>query len=344
MPAMIIGGGLSLLGGLMGSSSAKRAAREQAQAQMEAARIQQEAINKQINAQVTGTQAGLDVMSGQRMAGETALAALMSGLGLGPYQAQGTQQVGGGFLDKQGNAYTGETFTNDKGQTVDAQGNVLQTAPGFTIRGITQEQADAAASPYAGTFLEKFTYNDLTADPSYQFRLNEGRRNLEASLAARGNRLGSQSLKDITNYGQEAASQEYQSAFQRFQTEKQRQLQQLQAALGFTGATGQAAGSLQGAGQQIGQGYAQQGQVMGQGVSNAGNAMAGGIVGSTNALVGGLKGIGQSYLAGQTMNNQMDLFNQYMNRPSGGMTTTVPTGSNWDLLSGGLPKLGGTGP
>lgn len=61
---------------------------------------------------------------------------------------------------------------------------------------------------------EKFQFTQ--DDPSYQFRLMEGMKALERSGAARGIVSGGRPLKEITRYAQNAASQEYQSAFDRF--------------------------------------------------------------------------------------------------------------------------------
>lgn len=58
-------------------------------------------------------------------------------------------------------------------------------------------------------------YQQAMADPGYQFRLGEGRRNLEAGAAARGVLNSGGTLKDLLNYGQQAASQEYQNVFNR---------------------------------------------------------------------------------------------------------------------------------
>jgi hypothetical protein len=57
--------------------------------------------------------------------------------------------------------------------------------------------------------------SDVTLDPSYQFRVNEGQRALEHSAAARGTLRTSGTLQDIVDYGQEAASQEYGNIFKR---------------------------------------------------------------------------------------------------------------------------------
>jgi hypothetical protein len=326
----------------MGSSASRDAAEQQARAQLEAARLQAAAAERAIQFQQGASQAGLDLTQGQRRTSELGLAALMSGLGMGNYRA-GPQSSGGGFTDRQGNPYTGPTFTDANGQPVDADGNQLRALPTYDFGGPSQEEVDAAASPYAGTFLERFNYSDLTADPSYQFRLDQGRRNLEASLAARGNRLGSGALVDITNYGQQAASQEYQSAFQRFEQQKQAEFNRLMGAINPAAAPS-AAGQVVGSGNAMGNNVVGGGQAQGQGVANAGNAIAGGIVGSTNALVGGLSGFGNTMMANQQYNRQMDMFNQmYGNRGYGnlGSFTPTPAGNiNIGLLGGGVPNLG----
>lgn len=55
----------------------------------------------------------------------------------------------------------------------------------------------------------------LSKDPGYQFRLAQGRRAIEQGAAARGNLLGGGTLKGLTRYGQELASQEYGNAYNR---------------------------------------------------------------------------------------------------------------------------------
>lgn len=68
-----------------------------------------------------------------------------------------------------------------------------------------------------------FSYPDFKApsvadalnDPGYQFRTQEGQRQLEASAASKGVLNSGGTLKDITNYGQNAASQEYANVWNR---------------------------------------------------------------------------------------------------------------------------------
>lgn len=59
----------------------------------------------------------------------------------------------------------------------------------------------------------------ITRDPSYQFRLNQGQESVENSAAARGGALSGNALTAITDYGQQAASQEYGNEWNRFMQE-----------------------------------------------------------------------------------------------------------------------------
>lgn len=56
---------------------------------------------------------------------------------------------------------------------------------------------------------------DTTTDPSYLFRVKEGQDALERSASARGVLRTSGTLKDILDYGQNAASQEYGNIYNR---------------------------------------------------------------------------------------------------------------------------------
>jgi hypothetical protein len=60
------------------------------------------------------------------------------------------------------------------------------------------------------------SYTEAEQDPGYLFRVNEGRRALEQSAAGRGTLRTGGTLKDIVNYGQNAASQEYGNVFDRY--------------------------------------------------------------------------------------------------------------------------------
>lgn len=67
-----------------------------------------------------------------------------------------------------------------------------------------------------GEFNRNFTMADFEADPGYQFRMDEGKKALESSAAARGGALSGGALKAIARYGQDVASGEYGAAYNRY--------------------------------------------------------------------------------------------------------------------------------
>lgn len=89
---------------------------------------------------------------------------------------------------------------------------------------VPADRAPIAINPdYLAPWTKEFTFPnfqqptaaDLYRDPSYQFRLDQGRGMLENSAAARGVLNSGGTLWDILNYGQQAASQEYGSVWDR---------------------------------------------------------------------------------------------------------------------------------
>jgi hypothetical protein len=62
---------------------------------------------------------------------------------------------------------------------------------------------------------------DLQIDPGYAFRLQQGQEALTRAAAANGGVGGGGFAKDLNNYVQGSASQEYQNAFNRFETSTQ---------------------------------------------------------------------------------------------------------------------------
>jgi hypothetical protein len=129
-----------------------------------------------------------------------------------------------------------------------------------------------------GRYTKDFGMSDFTADPGYAFRLGEGLKSLDRQAAARGGLISGGALKAAQRYGQEMGSQEFQNAYNRYQTNRANQLQPLQ--------------SLMGAGQTAANTLTNAAGVMGQnqaaGLANAAQARASGYVGGANALTGGL--------------------------------------------------------
>lgn len=127
-----------------------------------------------------------------------------------------------------------------------------------------------------------FSMNDFEADPGYAFRLSEGNKALERSAASRGMMLSGSMFKGLQRYGQDMASQEYQNAFSRFQTNRSSRLNPL---MGLAGAGQQATNTLSGAAGQLGQN-------LGENAMGAGNARASGYVGSANAYTNAINQMG----------------------------------------------------
>ena len=75
----------------------------------------------------------------------------------------------------------------------------------------------AAGGEFGAVTPFDFQY-DPNADPSTVFRFNQGRKALERSAASRGGILSGEMLTNLTRFGQDMASQEYQNAFNRYTT------------------------------------------------------------------------------------------------------------------------------
>lgn len=58
--------------------------------------------------------------------------------------------------------------------------------------------------------------NDITSDPSYKWRLQQGQESLDNTAAAKGGALSGNALRAQTDYAQDAASQEYGAEFSRW--------------------------------------------------------------------------------------------------------------------------------
>ena len=180
------------------------------------------------------------------------------------------------------------------------------TAAQNQLRSFLGIGGDTTAPGY-GKYTKDFGMEDFTADPGSAFRLKTGLESLERSGAARGMGLSGAALKGITRYGQDYASNEYQNAFNRYQTNRAAQLDPLFKL--YSGGQASAAGSAaqaQALGQNLGNTYTGLGQGIAQADVAAGNATASGYLNSANAITNALNQGMSSY----TMNN-------YLNRGGG---------------------------
>jgi hypothetical protein len=155
----------------------------------------------------------------------------------------------------------------------------------------------AGAPGYGKYATAEFGMDKFKADPGYAFRMSEGMKALERSAAARGGLMSGATLKGITRYGQDAASQEYQNAFNRYQAERAGTLNPYQALSGTAQTSANmltnAAGNL--------------GTQLGSNIIGAGNAQASGYMGQANAITGGL-GQGINFYQNQQLLNRLPTY------------------------------------
>jgi hypothetical protein len=72
----------------------------------------------------------------------------------------------------------------------------------------------------ANALTRDFAMTDYQADPGYTFRLAQGNKSLENSASGRGMQLSGATLKALADYNQGEASNEYQNAVNRFNTNR----------------------------------------------------------------------------------------------------------------------------
>jgi hypothetical protein len=184
----------------------------------------------------------------------------------------------------------------------------------------------AAGMAPGGEFSRSFSSEDFLAnqDPGYGFRMSEGMKALDRSAASRGGLLSGATLKGAQQYGQGLASQEYQNAFNRYQTNRANQLNPLQslAGQGQTTATALGAAGSNMAGN-IGNAYMTS-------AANTGNA-AMSAAGARNSAYGGAANVlgrmyGRNpYGVGQQLSNQYGYDNVY-GAGGGGYDTGILSG------------------
>jgi len=192
----------------------------------------------------------------------------------------------GGYMSSQGQKQAAETQAGAADRSAALQKQMFdQQMAGqepFRQAGLTGQNrlmellglgGTAGAEGY-GKYAKDFSMADYQADPGYAFRLGEGQKALERSAAARGGLISGGALKAATRYGQDMGSQEYQNAFNRYQTNRSNQLQPL----GNLMSMGQSAASNQGTaagnyGTNAGQAYMAAGQAIGAGQLGVGNTI-----------------------------------------------------------------------
>jgi hypothetical protein len=245
--ASLIGAAATVGGAVIGAGASGKAARTQANAASEAQAqqlamaqtaiaAQQEILNKQLVAQ-QGTmdrqlRAQFDALEQQKR----------------EFEQQRT------FFEK---SYTGQM--DIAGQTRDQQLGVAQGVLNnqlglyrpYNEAGLAGQNrlleylgigGSASSKDYGKYASGEFTPEAFLAnqDPGYGFRFSEGQKAVDRQAAARGGLISGNALKATQAFGQEAASQEYGKAFDRYQVSRNATLSPYQSLqnVGFNAATG----------------------------------------------------------------------------------------------------------
>lgn len=139
---------------------------------------------------------------------------------------------------------------------------------------------DVASADY-GKYGQDFSMSDFEQDPGYAFRMSEGLKALDRQAAARGGLISGAALKASQRYGQDMASQEYQNAFNRYQVNRQNQLDPLYRMMG----SGQNASNF------LGNARLQTASNISNLYTNKGESKAAGIIGQQDAKNQGIESV-----------------------------------------------------
>ncbi len=176
----------------------------------------------------------------------------------------------------------GSTSSLQSGLTKRGDGSTTAMAPANASDSLAQGAGyyGDPNDPNYGSFTKPFDVQSFyqNLDPSYFFRLQQGQQGLVNSAAAGSGSMSGSAMKDLMDYNQNAASQEYGNSYNRYQTTQGNIFSRLaqMAGLGQSAAAGVGANGVALAGQ------------AGQAVQNAGAAAGAGIVGGANAISNGL--------------------------------------------------------
>lgn len=149
-----------------------------------------------------------------------------------------------------------------------------------------------------GTFdpNQQFTMQQFQQDPGYSFDLQQGSLALQRSAAANGTLMSGGTLKSLTNYSQGMASNEFQNAYNRWNTTRQQNFNNL---AGVAGIGGQGNATYGAVASTLGQGLS--GNTV-AGITGAGAAQAAGTLGQANAINSGISGVTNGLTQAATLN------------------------------------------
>lgn len=197
---------------------------------------------------------------------------------------------------------------NASQKAAQTQAQAAQYAADLQNQQFQQTRSDLAPYRGAGTLAlsdlqsqlpnltKPFTMADFQASPAYNFNLEQGQLAINKGAAARGQFYNPATLQDIARFSQGLASNEFQNAFNNYQTTQGNIWNRL---YGLTGLGEQAA-------TQTGAAGATAAGNIGNFATQGANAQAAGTVGSANALSGAFSGIGNTAILSQILKNDQN--------------------------------------
>lgn len=294
-------GGISLVSGAKQSDAAKEAASTQASAAQYGSDVQRGMYEQ-----------NLALQKPYRTAGYNALAQLQYLLGMEP-TAYAEGSMAGGNMNYAMDPASTNLIQQAYGKGID--GSMIGDLQEFYRKRDAADNAmlakeRAALAPKItsqfqptgsfGELAKKFDMSSFHQDPGYQFRMDEANKALQRSAAARGGLLSGGTLRGLSDLNQNLASQEYQSAYNRFQNDQTSRFNRLAALAGI----GQTATNVTG---QLGQNYASSAAEL---AAQGANAKAAGTLGSASAWNQGINSAIQGYNNYNTWNQLMGNINK----------------------------------
>lgn len=195
----------------------------------------------------------------------------------GPIASVGNALIGGYAANKAAGVQSDAAQYAANLQNLQYQQSRADMMPWMRAGGTALNRLSTGLSK-GGEFDTPFSQTNFTQDPGYAFRLSEGQKQLDRMAAIRGGQISGSALKAAARYGQDMGSQEYNNAFNRYQTERNARLNPLQSLAGVGQTTAQ----------QIGTMGANAASNVGNLTTDAAGARASGYMGVANAIGGGL--------------------------------------------------------
>lgn len=280
--AAVIGAGASLLGARAQSKAAGRAS------DVSAAQYQQ-------------TREDLDPW---RQTGQLALSDLSYRMGLTPgggtsrvaptreqFTTTGAPQRGSSGFISPGIGYNGDPRSGSADRGMPQRQSVFDQAGYDAALAAFNAPQTPNNDPNFGSLTRPFSLADFQESPAYQFNLEQGEAAINKGASARGNYYAPQTLQDLGKFTQGTASNEFQNAFNNYNTN----MNNIWNRLYGLSSSGQAAAN------QTGTFGGQAAEQIGGDIRAGGDARASGIVGAANNILGAGGDAYNAYLQNQVL-------------------------------------------